>query len=315
MHLFRKDQLRRRRQSRRVGVTQPVDRGSEGRLYERLLREQYQDPDLILEQRWHVDGRARCGLMAAIAVQLSAVLVSALERSPQCRALHQNAGHRSGHAPAKWENLTFESRGGFPPRLSVCGLAHAFPGISGHLAPCRPSIVGGARRGPQRRPESMSWSARIVRRSADGIGPMGSAADRQVEDAASRAGRSASPMRATTVCCGQDTAIAHAAARPGGGRRVVALTLSDPPAEGRHWVAAGWRKATGIASRSVQRIWRAHGLRPHRVRQSSFERSRLRRQSAMWSGSTSTRRATPSCSLDEKSQVPGARPHASPACR
>ena len=37
------------RQSRRVGVTQPVDRGSEGRLYERLLREQYQDPDLILD--------------------------------------------------------------------------------------------------------------------------------------------------------------------------------------------------------------------------------------------------------------------------
>ena len=32
-----------------VGVTSPVDGSSEARLYERLLREQYEDPDLILE--------------------------------------------------------------------------------------------------------------------------------------------------------------------------------------------------------------------------------------------------------------------------
>ena len=35
--------------SRLVGVTPPVDRETEGRLYERLLREQYEDPDFILE--------------------------------------------------------------------------------------------------------------------------------------------------------------------------------------------------------------------------------------------------------------------------
>jgi len=35
--------------SRLLGVTPPIDRESEGRLYERLLREQYEDPDLILE--------------------------------------------------------------------------------------------------------------------------------------------------------------------------------------------------------------------------------------------------------------------------
>ena len=49
--------------------------------------------------------------------------------------------------------------------------------------------------------------------------------------------------------------------------RVVALTLSDPPAEATHWVAAMMAKTTGISVSSVQRIWRAHGLRPHRVRQ------------------------------------------------
>ena len=35
--------------SRLVGVAPPVDRETEGRLYERLLREQYDDPNLILE--------------------------------------------------------------------------------------------------------------------------------------------------------------------------------------------------------------------------------------------------------------------------
>jgi transposase len=49
--------------------------------------------------------------------------------------------------------------------------------------------------------------------------------------------------------------------------RVVALTLTDPPAETTHWTAAMMAQETGISVSSVQRIWRAHGLQPHRVRQ------------------------------------------------
>ena len=49
----------------------------------------------------------------------------------------------------------------------------------------------------------------------------------------------------------QDTAIAHPAARPEVSERVVALTLSDPPAEATHWVAAMMAKATGISVSSV----------------------------------------------------------------
>ena len=49
--------------------------------------------------------------------------------------------------------------------------------------------------------------------------------------------------------------------------RVVALTLADPPGEATHWTAAMMARATGISASSVRRIWRAHGLRPHRVRQ------------------------------------------------
>jgi len=49
--------------------------------------------------------------------------------------------------------------------------------------------------------------------------------------------------------------------------QVVALTLTDPPAEATHWTGAMMAKATGISVSSVQRIWRSHGLQPHRVRQ------------------------------------------------
>jgi transposase len=48
---------------------------------------------------------------------------------------------------------------------------------------------------------------------------------------------------------------------------VVALTQTDPPGETTHWTAGMMAKAVGISISSVQRIWRVHGLQPHRVRQ------------------------------------------------
>ena len=55
-------------------------------------------------------------------------------------------------------------------------------------------------------------------------------------------------------------------------RRVVALTCAEPPGETTHWTGRMMAKAVGISLRSVQRIWAAHKLQPHRVR--SFKRSR-----------------------------------------
>jgi transposase len=49
--------------------------------------------------------------------------------------------------------------------------------------------------------------------------------------------------------------------------RIVALTLKDPPTEATHWTGAMMAKAAGVSVSSVQRIWRAHGLQPHRARQ------------------------------------------------
>jgi transposase len=49
--------------------------------------------------------------------------------------------------------------------------------------------------------------------------------------------------------------------------RVIALTRNDPPGEATHWTGATMAEAAGISVSSVQRIWRRHGLQPHRVRQ------------------------------------------------
>ena len=48
--------------------------------------------------------------------------------------------------------------------------------------------------------------------------------------------------------------------------RVVALTLAGPSGAATHWTGAAMAAAAGISVSSVQRIWRAHGLQPHRVR-------------------------------------------------
>jgi hypothetical protein len=49
--------------------------------------------------------------------------------------------------------------------------------------------------------------------------------------------------------------------------RVVMLTQTEPPAEATHWTSAMMPKVVDISASSVQRIWRAHGLQPHRVKQ------------------------------------------------
>src|SRR5246500_3504528 len=48
--------------------------------------------------------------------------------------------------------------------------------------------------------------------------------------------------------------------------RVVALTQSEAAAEATHWTSAKMANAVGISASSVQRIWRAHGLQPHKVK-------------------------------------------------
>jgi hypothetical protein len=48
--------------------------------------------------------------------------------------------------------------------------------------------------------------------------------------------------------------------------RIVALTLAEPPGETTHWTGRAMAKVTGVNLSYVQRVWRSHGLQPHRIR-------------------------------------------------
>jgi transposase len=53
--------------------------------------------------------------------------------------------------------------------------------------------------------------------------------------------------------------------------QVLAITCSEPPGAVTHWTGRAVATMVGIALRTVQRIWDAHRLQPHRVR--TFKRS------------------------------------------
>jgi transcriptional regulator with XRE-family HTH domain len=53
--------------------------------------------------------------------------------------------------------------------------------------------------------------------------------------------------------------------------RIVALTCTEPPGAVTHWTGRAMAKAVGVSQSSIQRIWNAHRLQPHRLR--TFKRS------------------------------------------
>jgi transposase len=111
------------------------------------------------------------------------------------------------------------------------------------------------------------WRARIVLLSGDGVGTM--AIQRQTGKSKPTIWR----WQARFMAEGVD-GLLHDATRPSRKQpltaatieRVVDMTLGEPPGEVTHWTGRAMAKAAGISLRSVQRIWAAHGLKPHRLR-------------------------------------------------
>ncbi len=87
-------------------------------------------------------------------------------------------------------------------------------------------------------PQKHVWRARIVLLSAEGIGTM---------EIQRRTGKGKPPLTSEVI------------------ERVVEMTLAEPPGETTHWTCRAMAKAAGVSHRSVQHIWAAHGLKPHRV--------------------------------------------------
>ena len=117
-------------------------------------------------------------------------------------------------------------------------------------------------------PHKHVWRAEIVLLSADGVG---------TNEIMRRTGKSKTcewRWQERFMEAGYDSLL-HDKTRPsripplGSGvtERVVTLTQTAPPTEATHWTSAMMAKVVGISASSVQRIWRAHGLQPHRVKQ------------------------------------------------
>ena len=117
-------------------------------------------------------------------------------------------------------------------------------------------------------PHKQVWRAEIVLLSADGFG---------TNEIMRRTGKSKTCVwrwQERFMQAGYDSLL-HDKTRPSRIRplgsniteRVVALTQTEPPAEATHWTSAMMAKVVDISASSVQRIWRAHGLQPHRVKQ------------------------------------------------
>src|SRR6516164_687822 len=133
----------------------------------------------------------------------------------------------------------------------------------------RLEAVGADRNSPQKH----VWRARIVLLAADGLGTRGIM--RQSGKSRNAVNRWRERFQAEGIdgLMRDKTRPSRIPPLPEAVReRTVALILTDPPGETTHWTATVMARAVGISVSSVQRIWRAHGLQPHRVRQFKLSR-------------------------------------------
>ena len=109
----------------------------------------------------------------------------------------------------------------------------------------------------------------------------------------------------------QDQARAHPPAGDRSGRTGGRRTLEPPPGEATHWTVRAMARETGISPASVQRIWVAHGLQPHRVRTFKLSKDPAFASQAARRGRALRRPAgaQPRAVGRREKPDPGARPH------
>src|SRR6201989_1888441 len=117
-------------------------------------------------------------------------------------------------------------------------------------------------------PQKHVWRAKIVLLTADGCGT--AEIRRQTGKAKTVIWRWQERFGAESAASlwrGKTRPARIAPLDPAIAERVVATTLAAPPlAAATHWTSPAMAKAIGISVSSVQRVWRAHGLQPHRMR-------------------------------------------------
>ena len=115
-------------------------------------------------------------------------------------------------------------------------------------------------------PQKVVWRSRIVLLAGDGL---------TAEDIAAAVGKSLLTVRRWRrryIAKGVDGLLKDATRpsrvkplAPERVKQVVDMTLHEKPPNATHWSLRSMAKAAGISYSSVQRIWQAHGLKPHLV--------------------------------------------------
>src|SRR6266481_7548180 len=116
-------------------------------------------------------------------------------------------------------------------------------------------------------PQKLVWRSRIVLMSADGVGKMAivravGKSKRTVDRWQRRyMARGLAGLKRDATRRGRKPPLAASVIE-----KVVHMTLHEKPLAATHWSARTLAKAAGISHTSVQRIWNAHGLKPHLVK-------------------------------------------------
>ena len=116
-------------------------------------------------------------------------------------------------------------------------------------------------------PQKLVWRSRIVLLSADRVGKMAivravGKCKRTVDRWQERyVARGLAGLQRDATRRGRKPPLAAAMIE-----RAVKMTLHEKPPAATHWSARRLAKALGISHTSVQRIWNAHGLKPHLVK-------------------------------------------------
>jgi transposase len=70
-------------------------------------------------------------------------------------------------------------------------------------------------------------------------------------------------------------------------KKIVNTTLHEKPQGQTHWSTRTLSEKVGVSHMTVQRVWKAHNIQPHRIRSFKFAKTQsLRRNSSMLSAST-----------------------------
>jgi transposase len=116
-------------------------------------------------------------------------------------------------------------------------------------------------------PQKLVWRARIVLLASDGLTAEAIAA------AVSKSLLTVRRWRRRYTAKGVDGLLKDATRPPGRKpltaetiKRVVHMTLHEKPPNATQWSARSMAKAAGTSYTSVQRVWRAHELKPHLVK-------------------------------------------------